>query len=137
MSIRMQAEMELAAGGFSDGETQAFLSILDIFFQHWDSGGAVAAASDVLVRLISGQPLSPLKGTKDEWVEVADGLWQNRRCSSVFSDREKAWDIDAGDPQARIQFPYDPPSKLPRMPVYQITALVPEEGPVDPGGGKL
>ena len=76
------------------------LEILDKFFDQWDSGGAVAVASDVLARLIAGQPLGPLTGEDSEWlIHDCNGMYaQNRRCGSVFKSTKDgpAYDIDAG-----------------------------------------
>jgi hypothetical protein len=38
--------------------------------------------------------ISPLTGKEDEWTDVSDGLWQNRRDSRVFKDKDGAWFID-------------------------------------------
>jgi hypothetical protein len=104
------------------------LDILGKFLDQWDSGGAVAVASDVLARLIAGQPLGPLTGSDDEWFDVSaysagERCWQNKRCSSVFkSERDGkliAYDINVrGRPE--ITFPYDPTTRLPQMPVVEI-----------------
>lgn len=42
---------------------------------------------------------NPLTGDEDEWVEVADGVFQNNRCSHVFKQNDRfdgqPYDIDA------------------------------------------
>lgn len=54
------------------------------------SGMSWSFTGNVLMRLIKNRPLTPLKGTDDEWVKVTvtededEDLYQNRRCSSVF-----------------------------------------------------
>lgn len=52
------------------------------------SGMSWSFTGNVLMRLMKGRPLTPLKGTDDEWVKVAkyddEDWYQNRRCSSVF-----------------------------------------------------
>lgn len=54
------------------------------------SGFSWQLTKQVLVRLMEGRPLSPLKGTDDEWMECGirneDGQrdFQNKRCHSVF-----------------------------------------------------
>jgi hypothetical protein len=128
MSIREQARTELAAVNFGEEDSRVMLEILDKFFEQWDSGGAVAVASDVLARLVAGQPLGPLTGNDSEWVDVSqwsagETVFQNARCSSVFKDGTgKAYDINAGNNRAPITFPYDPTTRLPQMPVYEIDA---------------
>src|SRR4051812_21032391 len=115
MSIRSQAKTELAAVNFGEDDSRVMLEILDKFFDQWDSGGAVAVASDVLVRLIKGQPLGPLTGEDGEWyIHDMPGVYaQNLRCSSVFKSTKDgpAYDIDAGNERAPITFPYDPTTR--------------------------
>lgn len=50
------------------------------------SGMSWSFTGKVLMRLMKGRPLTPLKGTDDEWVKTTeDNDWyQNNRCSSVF-----------------------------------------------------
>lgn len=128
MSIRSQAKAELAACNFGEEDSAVMLEILDKFFDQWNSGGAVAVASDVLARLIKGQPLGPLTGNDDEWFDVSrwsagQTMFQNKRGSSVFKDGTgKAYDIDAGNDRAPITFPYDPETQRVRMPVYEVKA---------------
>lgn len=127
MSIIARAKLELEAVNFGDEDSAVMVEILERFFDQWDSGGAVAVASQVLARLIAGQPLGPLTGNDDEWVEVGthEGgpFFQNRRCSSVFKQLRDgvmvAHDIDvAGRPP--IAFPYRPDRAEVRMPVVEI-----------------
>lgn len=125
MSIRSQALDELKRAKFSESEITAYIKILDIFFEEWDSGGAVWAAAPVLQRLIAGQPLGPLTGDDDEWFDHGEGVLQNKRCSSVFKDPrfhegKLAYDIDAPDPRAAITFPYWPVRADVRSPVITV-----------------
>jgi hypothetical protein len=93
---------------FEPGDIEAMSRILDIFFDQWDSGGAVWAMLPVLEKCISGRPLTPLTGADDEWMtgHCEDGLGQNIRCGSVFKRDGRAWDID--NPMWDGTFPYDP-----------------------------
>jgi len=124
VSIRAQAKYEMKRAGFEPGEMEVMGKILDLFFDTWDSGGAVFVAADVLRRLIAGQPLSPLTGADDEWADVGEAtgrpMWQNMRDSSVFKDEGgRCYDIDTkGRPT--IAFPYTPPSYGPPDPVMVI-----------------
>jgi hypothetical protein len=108
MSIREAAISEMQRANFEPGDIEAMSRILDIFFDQWNSGGAVWAMLPVLERCISGAPLSPLTGDDDEWMtgHCEDGLSQNVRCGSVFRRDDKTWDIDA--PQWDGSFPYMP-----------------------------
>jgi hypothetical protein len=134
MSIVESAKAELERINFGAEDTAAMVDILERFFKQWDSGGAVACVAPILMRCISGQPLSPLTGADDEWHDpMGDGLMlQNVRCGSVFKDYRNAdgelalggaeliHDIDAPDPRAPITFPYDPTTRAPLMPVFEV-----------------
>lgn len=93
MSLIQQAEYELHHSDHDAESQEALLAILDIFFETFDSGGAVHAMIPVLQRLLCGQPLSPLTGKESEWFdplgtpEEPGDFLQNRRCSSVFKTR--------------------------------------------------
>jgi len=119
MSIVSQAERELKAINFGEPGTTVMLGILRDFLDEWDSGGAVAAVEPVFVRLLNGQPLSPLTGEDDEWMEVMGGALQNVRCSSVFKEGGRSYDINTkGRPT--ITFPYSPDTEMVRMPIYTV-----------------
>lgn len=126
MSIIEQAKSELERAKFEPEEKETMLQILRLFFSQWDSGGSVWAMAPVLQRLIAGQPLTPITGADDEWIdrtELNSGkpLWQNVRASSVFKDKTHAWDIDGNTPaHTNITFPYDPITKLPVEPVIEF-----------------
>ena len=113
MSIIEQAKDELKRANFGDEDSKVMIEILGMFFGQWDSSGAVHAVAPVLQRLIAGRPITPLTGDPEEWVEVMDGVYQNKRCSTVFKDSrfhegKFAYDIDAPEPRAAITFPYWP-----------------------------
>lgn len=113
MSIIDQAKDELRRANFGEEDSAVMIGILETFFGQWDSGVSVSVVAPVLQRLIAGQPLSPLTGEDDEWVEVGPSVFQNKRCGSVFKDPrfhdgKLAYDIDAAEPRAAIEFPYWP-----------------------------
>ncbi len=119
MSIISQAKDELRRINFGKADSQAMIEILERFFEQWESGGAVWAAAPVLQRLIAGKPLSPLSGDDDEWREVGEGVFQNLRCSTVFKQDGKIYDIDVeGRPQ--ITFPYNPEKAVVSSPLVEI-----------------
>ena len=86
------------------------------------SGGSIMMVAGILGKLIRYEPLTPLTGADDEWVEVSDSLWQNRRCGRVFKgDDGIAYDIEAivfcepdggcytsRDSRMYVTFPYIP-----------------------------
>lgn len=102
-----------------DDADRCVLELVACFCTQGHSGMSAGYIAARLQELLMYKPLSPLTGRAEEWVEVTKGLWQNRRCGSVFKDDEKAWDIDAivfrrpdgitytsGSSRAYIQFPY-------------------------------
>lgn len=99
MSITEQAKAEMVRANFPADEIEAMGNILGLFFDTWDSGGAVHVMAPVLQRLIAGKPLSPLTGADDEWVDHENGTFQNKRCGTVFKEKDMngnwiAYDID-------------------------------------------
>ena len=126
MSLIEHARSELQQINFGAEDSAVMIEILEKFFDQWDSGGAVHAVAPVLQRLIAGKTLSPLTGEPDEWNEVGDGVFQNRRISSVFKDArfhdgKRASDLDnpAGSREP-ITFPYWPERAEVASPVVEI-----------------
>ncbi len=117
-------EMRLA--GFSEKEVETMRKILRLFFDEWDSGGAVWAMAPVLQRCIAGKCLTPLTGAPEEWMDVSEAsqgkgpVRQNKRCSTVFTDEDgRCYDIDTpGRPT--ITFPYMPEEIRVSSPVIEI-----------------
>ena len=70
------------------------LRMVEEFSKEEHSGLSASYTIHVLENLLKYKPLSPLTGADSEWVEVADGLFQNKRCHSVFKNESGAWDID-------------------------------------------
>ena len=123
MSIKEAAKYEMKLINVSEEDQKVMNNILDIFFSQWDSGGAVRVASEMLNRLICGKCLSPLTGKSNEWMEVSDGLFQNKRISSVFYDTNKEIVYDLDHPKGRnfcITFPYYPEEAKVASPVMEI-----------------
>jgi hypothetical protein len=123
MSIQEHAAAEMDRAGFDAGDKAAMQNILKQFFERWDSGGAVWAMAPVLMRLISGQPLSPLTGEDSEWHNPGGcgpdrQMLQNVRYSSVFKYADgRVIDIETDEP---VTFPYDPVTRAPSDPVIEI-----------------
>lgn len=97
------------------------LEIVKLFASHGHSGMSAGYARSLITPLLKQEPVSPLRGTDDEWVEVSDGLFQNKRCSHVFKENGKAYDIEGKifeeenggcytcrDSRVDVQFPYIP-----------------------------
>lgn len=104
---------------------QQLRELVLVFSTHGHSGFSASYARHALGKLLAYEPIRPLTGEPDEWHEVGDGVWQNRRCSRVFKDASKfdgqAYDLDAvvfrepggacytsRDSRKVVTFPYTP-----------------------------
>lgn len=108
MTIHEHAMAEFKAAGFVDekgvycDEMQEMmcthvLKLLDVFSAEGHSGFSAPYAIDLFSKLASFKPITPLTGEDWEWTEVdeIDGpLWQNKRASNVFKNKDGAYDID-------------------------------------------
>ena len=96
-----------------------------VFASQRHSGFSAGYAVAVLEKLLRFKPLRPLTGEPDEWNEVGDGVFQNRRCSHVFKQADRydgqAYDINGrvfrepngtcytnSESHVPIKFPYTP-----------------------------
>lgn len=127
MSIISHAKSEMELAGFSAREAEHMAKVMELFFDEWDSGGAVHIMAPILTRCIAGKPLTPLTGEDWEWNDVSEyspaPAWQNARCSTVFKEYRDgvlvAYDIDTpGRPP--ISFPYMPERAEIPSPVIEI-----------------
>jgi hypothetical protein len=76
---------------------QNVLELLHVFSEQEHSGSSAPHALNLFEKLAKFELLSPLTGGDSEWVEVADGVFQNRRASRVFKQADRfggqAYDI--------------------------------------------
>jgi hypothetical protein len=99
------------------------LKMIDVFDEEGHSGFSAEYAINILQKLLRWEPLSPLTGGDDEWCEVSDGIFQNKRLSRVFKNGKdgQAYDIrgkvfvepdgcsyTSRDSLVYIEFPYVP-----------------------------
>lgn len=133
MSLVEHAERELKAARVADdlyGEDlpNAVIQLIKIFAEQGHSGMSAAATLSLFTKLANYEPLCPLTGEDDEWVDVSYGgnpIWQNKRCSRVFKESGRAYDINAivfespdgcrytsKDSHQDITFPYTPVIKI-------------------------
>lgn len=129
MSIVSFAKAELQAAGFFDKDSDyggmlgpAVLKMVETFADEGHSGFSAGIAISLFERLARYEPLTPLTGADDEWMEVRDGVYQNTRCSHVFKGADgRAYDIDgrvfrepsgvcfhSRDSHVYVEFPYTP-----------------------------
>ena len=100
------AEHELDIIGMKDGDDldgamrKHLLKMVKLFSEEGHSGFSASYAIQCLEKLLKYEPLSPLTGKDDEWVEIAEDmtiggkLWQNKRCYRVFKDGNGAYDSE-------------------------------------------
>jgi hypothetical protein len=112
MSIIDSAILEMKRANFENGDIETMRQILRLFFDQWDSGGAVWVMVPVLEKCLSGAPLSPLTGEDDEWMagHREEGMSQNIRCGTVFkfSGFNDGVPYDIDDRSWNGTFPYMP-----------------------------
>lgn len=106
MSLLKYAEQELDIIGMKDGDDldgamrKHLLQMVKLFSEEGHSGFSASYAVACLEKLLKYEPLSPLTGKDDEWVEIAEDmtiggkLWQNKRCYRVFKDENGAYDSE-------------------------------------------
>lgn len=87
--------------------SQAVLQLVGMFGAQGHSGGSASITMTIAARLMRFQPLTPLTGEDDEWMEVTTGVFQSTRCPSVFKENGVAYDIDV-EGRPPITFPYEP-----------------------------
>lgn len=102
----------------------AVVELIQTFAAQGHSGMSASFCRQYFDRLARFEPIGPLTGEADEWVEVSDGVFQNRRCSRVFRDETGAYDIEGRifrdpdgscwtnlDSRVYVDFPYSPTSE--------------------------
>jgi len=70
------------------------IEIVKKFSDQGHSGFSAGYALSLLSKLLAYEPLTPLTGDDGEWNEVGQSTWQNKRCSHVFKDGKRAYDIN-------------------------------------------
>ena len=91
------AEQELKLAGYDindpeDGPNrwlaEGTLELLKVFSEQGHSGMSAPYAVALFEKLALWKPIAPLTGEDDEWNEVGEGTWQNRRNSVVFKGED-------------------------------------------------
>ena len=111
---------------YNDFATKAILDLIELFASQGHTGFTAPYVINVFSRLAMFKPLSPLTGEDDEWNEMKDGSFQNKRYSAVFKDTKDgtAYNIDgkaftddgevwytSRDSRVDVTFPYVVPDK--------------------------
>lgn len=91
------AENELLLAGYDrndpeDGPNkwlaEGTLELLKVFADQGHSGSSAPYAVAIFEKLALWKPIAPLTGADDEWQEVGEDTWQNKRNSSVFKGKD-------------------------------------------------
>ena len=96
------AKRELDLAGYGEDQEEgpntwlreSVLELLEVFSGQEHSGSSAPFAASIFYNLARWKPLTPLTGEDDEWIEVGDGVFQNRRASNVFKNNGRAEWID-------------------------------------------
>jgi hypothetical protein len=99
MSLIEYAKRELDAIGMTEDSSDEMnvmmrkhiLHMVKEFADEDHSGMSASYALSILKSLLAYQPLTPLTGTDDEWDEIGDDFWQNKRAFNVFKDKDGAY----------------------------------------------
>lgn len=97
------------------------IELLEVFAKQGHSGSSAPFCVSLFSALARYEPIGPLTGEDDEWVEYVEGRFQNRRCSHVFKDADGVYDSEGRifrypngacytnrDSRVPIEFPYTP-----------------------------
>ena len=80
---------------YNDWTTKAILDLIELFASQGHSGFTAPYVINAFSRLAMFKPISPLTGEDDEWNELVDGSFQNKRYPAVFKDKDgTAYNID-------------------------------------------
>jgi hypothetical protein len=103
LSKHAQTELEMAGlfsdkGDFYGGMTgKAVMELIDVFEKQGHSGMSAPMVVSIFKDLANFKPINPIKCTDEEWGEVSEGTFQNKRLSAVFKEGKdgKPYYLDA------------------------------------------
>lgn len=92
-----RAEREVRLAGLLDEDSdyggmigEAVMELVRTLSAQRHSGYSIGYVMHVTQQLVDGKALTPLTSNPEDWINVSDmsgtPMWQNRRCSSAFSD---------------------------------------------------
>ncbi len=108
--------------------------LLHVFASQGHSGFSAAITAQLVGKLLRYEPIGPLTGEPDEWMEVGPGVFQNKRCGRVFKQADRfngqAYDLDGivweepdggrftnAESMVPVVFPYTPHTEYRPRPV--------------------
>jgi hypothetical protein len=80
---------------------ESVLELLKVFSDQGHSGFSAPHCIRLFEKLAMFEPLVPLSGSDNEWVEVSNGMFQNVRCGHVFKGGDR-FDGQAYDIQGKV-----------------------------------
>lgn len=128
-----KAELALIRSGepdeMQDAIEKCVLDLISLFAGQGHSGSSAPYVIGIVEKLMQFEPLTPLTGADDEWCEVTEGTFQNKRCPHVFKENGEAYDIDgivfrdpdgscftSRDSRVPVTFPYVPKTEYRDVP---------------------
>jgi|SRR5579863_2061935 len=100
-NLEAHAKKEMEIAGLFDKDSDyggmladAVMKMIKVFGDEGHSGFSANMAINIFEKVARFEPLTPLKGTDDEWMEIGPDEFQNIRCSHVFKKNGAAYDID-------------------------------------------
>ena len=109
-NLKLHAIDEFRAAGFIDENgiycdemqeavCENVLKLIDVFADEGHSGFSASYTINLFAKLAMFEPIVPLTGEDWEWHEASPGVFQNKRCSHVFKQKDRfdgqAYDINA------------------------------------------
>lgn len=98
------AKFELELAGLFDKDSdykgmigKAVMELMKVFSKQGHSGFSAPRVASLFKQLADYKPLKSIICDDNEWGEVSDGLFQNKRCHAVFKEgkNEKPYYLDA------------------------------------------
>jgi len=99
MALKEFAREELTRAGlfdtmYGDMLGKDVMELVEVFAAQGHSGMSAGVAIQAFAKVARFEPITPLTGDDDEWTEVSDGCFQNKRCPHVFKENGEAYDIE-------------------------------------------
>jgi hypothetical protein len=120
------AEHELKLAGLYDKDSdyggmlaEDAMRLVLVFAEEGHSGFSAGLATSIFNKLSKYEPLTPLTGKDEEWAEVENNMYQNKRCSYIFKENGIAYNSQGkvfrnehgsytSIGRVNINFPYTP-----------------------------
>lgn len=90
------AKQELELAGYTDDQEDGpnkwmkdnVLQLIETFSEQGHSGSSAPFCIGLFKQLANYEPINPVKGTQDEWLEIGDGVFQNKREGALFHENK-------------------------------------------------